>query len=646
MDDALPLPPLLEVPRERLRDVVNGARIEWIEPDGRGGFAAGTALGANTRREHGLVVVARKPPADRCVLLSRFAETLVAADGTRTELDVSFYPDAVFPAGHEYLEGFALDPWPVWRYRVGDSELVKELFHSRRTRVLVIRWRLRGEPAVLELRPLFAGRPVDSLARADAAMRAEAEASERLVAYQPWDDVPPVILSFGEGVWQQAPVRYHRATYPREAEAGRPDREDLFAPGVLRMPLDGHAPASIACGTVPARVSRADQWMREELRRREAVASAGRRLAPGDAQLSTLAAHLALAGDAFVVERGAGATILAGYPWLLDRGRDAGIALPGLCIELQRFDDARAVLETLAAHMRDGLVPARFPHTGGHVPDDHYASPDASLWFVRAVAALHEAGGDARGLWPAAREVLRAYEAGTSFGIGLGADGLLRHRVTDEEAGVRPGRGVEVNALWFDTLLAAAALPFATDAAHLRDRADRCRGAFGAFWFAEGGYAGDGLDTDGRLDTTLRAGQLMAAALPHAPLGPERIRGIVNAVERELLVPGGVRAIAPRHARGEPGPGRPGPPAVAETWRTGPFVAAYLRAHGSDRAARTHARSLLLRIEPLLARATLGHLPEAAAAASPHEPAGAPASSAAAGALLEALALVGRTRER
>ena len=657
MDTLLALPPLLPVPREALRDVERGAALEWIESDGAGGWAAGTAIGANTRRRHGLLVVARRPPADRVVLLSRIEEAVVLEDGTRFELSVNFYPDTVHPTGHEMLEGFALDPWPVWRYRMGDVELTKELFRARAARATVLRYRLEGATgAVLEARPLFAGRPFDELAPERAEMRPGAEASERIVAYQPYDELPSVILSFADGRWSDEGVWYYRTSYPRDREEGQDGTEDLYSPGLLRMTLEPERAAVLACGIAPARVARASVWASGELQRREVVALAGRRVAEDEA-VSEIAARLALAADAFVIDRRYGARILATQPGGMQGSRDALIALHGIGIVLGRVDLALAVLRLLADHLRNGLIPVRLPDDGGRIPDDHYASVDTSLWFVEGVAAVHEAGGDAGDLWPAVREILAAYQAGTSFGIRLDQDGLVRHgagnhgltwmdgTASSAPAAPRNGKAVEVNALWFNALERAAALPWAEEPARLRELAARCATAFGAFWYERGGYLYDTIDPLGRPDVTLRPNQVFAAALPFSPLDRVRARSMLRVIERELLLPCGLRTLPPSHPayRGhlEKNAGDEARASgAAWPWLLGPFARAWLHVHDEDRAARTRVRELFFRLASHLTDHGLGSLSECCAGAPPHAPGGAPAHAAAVGEALRMAAML------
>ncbi|HEX6938467.1 MAG TPA: amylo-alpha-1,6-glucosidase [Longimicrobiales bacterium] len=649
----------------RLRDFASASRLEWIETDGRGGYASSTATGTNTRRYHGLLVVARRPPTDRIVLLSRLEETLVTPRGERHDLAANVYPGVVHPQGYRFLDEFRLDPWPVWRYRIGPLTLTRTLFVARAAGATVLRYRLEGGGARLELRPLVAGRDFHALGAANDAIAREVEAAAGCVAYRPYPDVPPLVLSFRHGEWQDAGDWYYATIYPRETERGLDDREDLYCPGVLAVELRPGEDWTLVCGTAALPVERAGEWQAAERRRRADLAARGSRIAAADPVFAELGARLALAGDAFVVARGGGSTILAGYPWFADWGRDAMVSLPGLCLALGRTAEARAVLRTFAAHIRDGLIPNRFPDYGGDVPLDHYNAADAPLWFVEAVGALADAGADVRDLWAAVRAILDGYRAGTHFGIGLQPDGLVRHGVEDVQltwmdakvdgwvVTPRDGRAVEINALWFNALCRAAALARAMgeDAAAYAALAGRARDAFAVFWFAEGRYLYDRIQDDGRPDPSLRPNQLFALSLPHSPLSAEQGAGVVEAVERSLLVPLGVRTLAPDDPayRGSYGGSRRERDeayhqGTAWPWLLGPFASAYLRVHGNGAAARDRVRSLLVPVASHLGEYGLGQIAEVVSGDPPFVPGGCFAQAWSVGEALRVLSVVGGAR--
>jgi predicted glycogen debranching enzyme len=637
------LPPPILVPLERVRDFQAGSRLEWLEPDGRGGYASGTVAGANTRRYHGILVVARRPPTDRILLLSRLEETLVTADGAFYELAANHYPGAIHPHGYRYLEGFRLDPWPIWRYRLGGLVLIRELFVARGPGATILRYRIEGGDARLEIRPLVAGRDFHALVMENDVVARSAAAEPGLVVYQPYPGIPPLFLSHGGGEWHHDRRWYRQTIYPREAERGLDDREDLYNPGVLSAHLSAGDEWILACATAPIAVGEVAGWAEEEVARRERAAESGRRLGGEDPILIDLGARLGLAADTFVVRREGEESILAGYPWFADWGRDAMISIPGICLVTGRGDTAAGVLRAFATHLRDGLIPNHFPDSGGEVPDDHYNAADASLWFVEAVAALGEAGGDVREFWPAVQEILRAYREGTRFGIGMDGDGLIRHgaagvQLTWMDARVdgwvvtpRAGKAVEINALWYNALERAAILaPGAgADAAPYKELARRVRDAFSIFHYKQGGYLYDRIDPAGVPDPALRPNQIFAVSLPNSPIGDREAAGVIRAVEQELLVPLGIRTLAP-DATGYKGRCEGGRherdsayhSGTAWPWLLGPFITGYLRVHGKGEDSRRRMREILEPVRTHLLEEGLGQISEVVAGDPPHRPGG------------------------
>jgi len=657
------LPPPLVIPPARLHDLADGAALEWLEADGRGGFASGTAVGANTRRYHGVLVVARRPPTDRIVLLSRLEEVVITAAGERYELATNYYPGVVHPTGHRWLASFRLDPWPVWEYRLGSLTLTKALFAARDAGAVVVIYQVSGGEAQLELRPLVAGRGYHALVQANEHVAQAAEVEPGRITYRPYPLIPPLVLSHDGGDWHADPRWYYRTLYPRETERGLDDAEDLFQPGVLRVLLAPDRPWRLVCATRPAQPGRVEEWAAEERRRRAAAAERGRQLGGDDDALATLGARLALAAEAFLVQRDDARSIIAGYPWFADWGRDAMISIPGLCLALGRIDDAEAVLRAFAAHQRDGLIPNRFPDDGGEIPADHYNAADASLWFVEAVAALNEAGGDTRPFRQAVHTILHAYRTGTRYGIRLEPDGLVRQgeegvqltwmdgKVDGWVVTPRAGRAVEINALWYNALVRATGLArvWGDDPREYGDLARRARSAFRVFWNPEARCLFDVIGDDGRPDPSLRPNQLFAVSLPHSPLTREQMRGVVDAVARDLLVPLGVRTLAPS-APGYigiyRGPQRERDAAyhsgTAWPWLLGPFAAAYLRVHGLRPSTRERVRALLQPVMDHITEYGLGHIAEVVGGDPPHAPGGCFAQAWSCAEVLRILAMIRR----
>jgi len=651
------LPPAIIVPLERARELQSTSRLEWLEPDGRGGYASSTVSGCNTRRYHGLLVIARRPPTDRVVLLSRIEEVLVTPEGAHYHLATNHYPGLIYPQGYRYLEEFRLDPWPVWRYRLNTLVLTRELFMAKEPGVLVLRYRLEGGAAALELRPLIAGRDFHALVTENDEVSPTATMEEGVVSYKPYPSIPTLFITHEGGEWHHDGHWYRETCYRQEAERGLADREDLYSPGFLRAPLEDDEAWTMILATERSAIEEVPRWRSDELRRRSKIAIRGRDLTGGDPFLGELGARLALAADAFVVTRGEGESIIAGYPWFADWGRDTMISLPGLCLVTGEKEIAASIIRTFTSEIRDGLIPNRFPDDGGPIPDDHYNSVDASLWLIEAVAALADTvqGEDdpvdtthvaeyVAEFWPALLEVVEAYQRGTRFGIRMDeGDALIEHgepgmqltwmdaRVGDWVVTPRDGKGVEINALWYNALerIAGLAPILGEDPEPYQELARRVRDSFGVFHYRQGGYLYDRITPEGEPDPSLRPNQLLAVSLPHSPVGKGVASSLLRVVERELLVPLGVRTLGvddPRY-RGRFEGGRRERDAAyhsgtAWPWLLGPFISAYLRIHGTSEESRREIQRILEPLRAHLLEYGLGQVTEVVAGDPPHRPGG------------------------
>ena len=617
---------------------------EWLEADGLGGFASGTPAGIRTRRYHALLLAAMRPPGERWVLVNG-CETVVETPAGRWPLSAQRYaPDVTHPDGFTHLEAFAPEPWPRWRHRLPDGTALEQQLVARHGEpVVALAWKLlaprRG--VTLRLRPLLSGRDPHALHHENPAFRFGRVVDGPLHGWRPYDGVPAVV-AVANGEWSDAPCWYRNFQYDAERERGLDFLEDLASPGEYRFDLSaGEAAWVIAADTPAARATLAHAAapaLARELRRRER------------ARRARFATPLHRAADAYLVERGRGRTVIAGYPWFGDWGRDTFVALRGLCLATRRLDDARAILATWAEAVADGLLPNRFADAGG-APE--YNSVDAPLWFVVACgawrAAMARAGrrlprGVDAALRGASEAILAGFARGTRFGIRADADGLLAAgvpgvqltwmdaKVGDRVVTPRAGKPVEVQALWFNALRAAA-----DGSPHWGEMAARVRASFAArFWDPSRGHLHDVVDVDhvpGRVDSALRPNQLFAVGgLPQPLLEGEPAARVVEACERALWTPLGPRSLAP----GEPGyaPRYAGGPAERDAayhqgtvwpWLAGAFVEAWLRTHGGSPEARRQARQRF--VAPLLRHldeAGLGHVSEIADAEPPHAPRGAP----------------------
>ena len=580
----------------------------------------------------------------RHVLVSRLEE-VIEAEGKAVELGCNFYRGTVHPTGHRYLSSFRLDPFPVSTYWVGERGLEKAVFMVHGEDTVVVRYTLFAGPGCfLQVRPFLAFRDYHSLTHRNDVLDRRVGRRDGTASVRPYGDLP--MLHFhhdarellAQGDW------WMRHQYPREAERGFDCEEDLFSPFALRFELSTGSSVFVVASLDRSSRPDAAALERAERRRRREVVDAVRRRAPG------LDERLALAADAFVVDRfGAGSTVIAGYPWFTDWGRDTMVSLPGLCLATGRLAEARDILQTFARSIDRGMIPNVFPD-GGQAPE--YNNVDGTLWFVRACGQYVAASGDldsARNLFlPALRDVIRHHRAGTRYGIRVDADGLLRAgaesipltwmdaKIGGRAITPRAGKPVEVQALWIDALDTTADLARQLgDDVGVRECLELSRAARASFarrfWFAEGGFLYDVVDDpDGHDDSTLRPNQILAVSLPRQPILDEgRSRAVVSVVTRELLTPYGLRTLSRgdrRYAAHYGGDARARDGAYHQgtvwPWLIGPYVSAYLRAYGRSTAAVAHARASVEGLLRFFASDGLGQIPELFDAEEPQRPGG------------------------
>lgn len=619
---------------------------EWLEPDGLGGFASGTVSGVRSRRYHALLLTAVTPPTGRFVLVNGL-DAFVETPAGRFALSGQRYAgDVVHPDGPLRVESFRAGPWPCWSYTLPDQTRVEqEVFVTHERPQVVVSWRLRGPAASaarLEVKPFLSGRDYHSLHHENAAFdfQPAVTGDGARVAWRPYPGLPGVVAR-SNGRYAHEPLWYRSFLYAEEQGRGLDCIEDLAAPGsfhfdlaageaVLVLATDAHAVSPEAQGDALALA----RTLREKESRRRA----------------RFASPLERAADGYLVRRGEGRTIVAGYPWFTDWGRDTFIALRGLCFATGRYDDARSILGEWASAVSQGMLPNRFPD-GAEPPE--YNSVDASLWYVVAVHELLEAAAAGRArvgrrdrerLVAAVAAILEGHRRGTRHGIRVDADGLLAAgepgvqltwmdaKIGERVITPRIGKPVEIQALWLNAVRVGAQLGVASS-----EEWERGRGAFlDRFWSDARGYLADVVDVDhqpGRLDARFRPNQVLAiGGLPFPLLEGERARQVVDAVEARLSTPLGLRSLAP----GEPGYRPRYEGGVVERdeayhegtvwpWLVGPFVEAWLRVRGGTAGAAREARERF--VAPLrehLAEAGLGHVSEVADADAPHRPGGCP----------------------
>jgi predicted glycogen debranching enzyme len=615
---------------------------EWIEADGLGGFASGTVSGIRTRRYHASLLTATTPPAGRMALVNGFDAWVETPGGTFAISSQRYNPDLVHPDGASRVESFEYEPWPRWRYKI-DSDIVieQELFVPKGESAVFISWKVvspNDDNLKLKVRPLLSGRDFHSTHHENSSFRFEAEQNGECVTFRSYDGVPAVV-AYSNGHYAHDPTWYRNFLYSEELARGLDAIEDLGSPGVfefsisrkpavLMLAAEGHAITDIE--SIEARHA---QIRSIEQARRQYFSS-----------------PLERAADAYLVKRSKGKTLIAGYPWFGDWGRDTFIALRGLCIATGRLEDARDILLQWAGAVSQGMLPNRFPDQG---EQPEFNSVDASLWYIIAVNDYLLAAEKqptltddchTEKLRAAVEAILAGYNEGTRFGIRTDRDGLLSAgergqqltwmdaRVDGREITPRIGKPVEIQALWLNALAIGAKFSERWEALFEKGHA-----AFQSkFWNEHAGYLADVIDCDhqsGVIDLTFRPNQILAVGgLPLTLLSKEKARRVVDAVEMRLLTPVGLRSLGP----GEPGyaPHYQGDSRSRDSvyhqgtvwpWLIGPFVEAWVRVHGANAAARRKARARFL--PPLYEHfnhAGLGHVSEICDAEPPHTPRGCP----------------------
>jgi len=563
----------MRIPANLCQDYERSSRLEWLETNGTGAFAMGTVSGANSRRYHGYLVVG-SGGGERQVWLAKVDEEL-----NGEALGANQFPGCVHPTGYRHLVDFSLDPFPMWTYWVDGVLLRKTLFLVPGRPIAVVHY-AASAACELAVRPFIAGRGYHQLG----AGRPEG-----------------LHLHAWHGEFAADPGWWRNFEYSIEQDRGFAFREDLYTPGRYLYQISADQPVALVATVEPHLVLDIENWRAGRCRHgRDAAADFHAQRADGKP------------------------TLIAGYPWFTDWGRDTMIALPGLLIARGELAKARAIIDAFLGHLHQGLIPNRFPDAG-ETPE--YNSVDATLWLIVAIAELQAAGGDSQDLRPAIEEIVAWFRRGTLFGIQVDpSDGLLAAgdrttnltwmdaRVDGRPITPRYGKAVEINALWLNAL------------AYLGDPAlEAATAAFErSFW--NGRYLSDVVGDD-----RLRPNQLFALSLPYLCVSPEQGKAMLEIIESELLTPVGLRTLAPQDPEYR---GRyTGGPAERDSayhqgtvwpWLLGPYLTACLRLR-PDRRAEVEAKVKRWREET--EAGCLGHIAEIYDGDPPHRPVGAPAQA-------------------
>ncbi|MBN1553938.1 MAG: glycogen debranching enzyme family protein [Phycisphaerae bacterium] len=618
--------------------------MEWLRANRLGAYSSSTVIGCNTRRYHGLLVAANLPPVGRIMALSTVMEQLVIR-GRTYDLATNEFVGTFSPAGYANLTEFQDGPDACFVYTLGGTTLIKRVILSDDANAVAVHYELDGPADELILRPFVALRDFHALRSASAQEMVVAPRKDGGVTVEDkLSGYPGLFLRATHAPFQNEPQWWYRLLYRVDLARGQESNEDIYSPGrfVFQPGETNECTLGASLGEPPKLKYRAVLSRR---RRTQAEVLAPFENAPLPLR------RLAVASDVYIVDRstssGGGASILAGFPWFADWGRDAFIALPGLLLCTRRFELARRVFGTFIDALDEGMIPNCFDD---YTHKAHYNSVDASLWFVIAAERYLRATNDEE-FWndvlaPACRDVLTWYADGTRFGIHADADGLLSAgsretqltwmdaKFNHEAITPRWGKAVEVNALWYCAHRILAQRLETTDraaAGAFAEQARRIGEAFVAvFWNRHFEWLHDVVNEDGT-DASLRPNQIFAASLPYSPLSLGQQGCILRAIRENLFTPMGLRTLSPRDRRYRQRYGGCGESrerayhqGTVWAWLMGPYIEAHLKVENAAATPKAiaQAEAWLSELDAHLDTAGIGQISEIFDGSAPHEPHG------------------------
>jgi len=620
-----------------------GIKREWVIGNGLGGYASSTVIGAGTRTYHGLLVAAPENSPGRLLLLSSLDEE-ISIDEEVYRLATHKYPDNIGPEGFNYLSEFIHSPFPLWVYQPGDFTVKKKVFmvHGSNTTCILYDVTSRREGALLRICPLVSSRDFNLTARSGylSFFQKARPAGVELASSNGFT------FSLSSNLrYHPDPIWYYNLEYDAEKNRGLNFQEDIFSPGHFESKLEsGTSRFFIAASTgdiSALTLEQADKLYTREANRQNLFALDSRLIEP-------FALKLLKATDHFVVKnRFSGEnTVIAGYHWYSDWGRDAMISLPGLFLIPYRFNEAKSALINFSRYCRRGLIPNTFPAFGG---DPVYNTVDASLWFIHALDRYFEYTKDflfLSDIWDTVGDIIDNYCNGTDFGIGMDSDYLIRQgpQLTWMDAKVgewavtpRAGKACEINALWYNALKTASYMGtlLGEDISSYETLAAGVASNFeNSFWNPETNCLFDLIYPDEAenqvKDPAIRPNQIFAVSLPYTMLSPEKEKAIVDRVEKDLLTPFGLKTLSSDHPlyKGQ----YRGDALTRDTayhngtvwpWLLGAYVKAYLKIHDHSNSSLENMRALLEGFDTHLEIAGIGTISEVFDGDSPHSPGGA-----------------------
>ncbi len=633
---------MLQKDKTILADFPEAIRHEWIETNGLGGWSSSSIIGCHTRRYHGLLVAATKPPAERMNLLSKLDETIVTNSSVgpvHYELGTNLYPNnTTHPNGNNYLQLFSKELFPQWNYRADHVRLSKTIamVQNKNTTLVLYKVEEAAAPFTLELRPFIAARGYHSLQHEGPQLQWNAEFANDVFHTIP-DGETDLFIKIPGATYQHEPAWFNRFQFSVEQYRGLDFEEDLLSHGVFSVHLQKGDVLGVIISTADPEDNDAAMLFQEEKKRKLSLLNNN---------TDDVIKQLLLAADQFIVKRGDDLkTIIAGFHWFTDWGRDTMIALPGLCLSTGRYGDAKKILSAFAQSVSMGMLPNRF-QDNNEPPE--YNNVDGTLWYFIAIHKYLVATADEEfvlaELLPVLKEMIDWHFKGTRYNIHVTDDGLLYAgekgqqltwmdaRIGDWVVTPRMGKPVEVQALWYNALRIFADLlrknKQEEDAALVELSAEKAKQSFEAtFWNKQAGYLYDVIDEEGNPDPSLRPNQLFAISLPFPLLEGEKAKAVLDIVSSELYTPVGLRSLPPRDERyvgvygGSPlkrdGSYHQG---TVWSWLLGPYADAINKIDNKN--AKEHIKKIIHSYAYHLNEGCIGSVSEIFDADAPHTPRG------------------------
>ena len=632
-------------PRETCSDYYYATQKEWIETNGIGGFASSTIIGANVRRYHGLLIASLKPPTHRFVLLSKLEEN-ISINGKTFEFSTNQYPFIIHPEGHKNIERFEYDIYPRFIYAFNNTLIEKSVLMLHGENSTIIRYRIlkSDHPVTLTVRPLCAFRDYHSLSLENSALNHNIREEANGFSIHPYLDLPPMRLICDKGQIDPKFFWYKNAEYRKEHERGLEFTEDLFSPALLTVQLLEKESLCILAttddNTMKTQPQSLDTLFEKEIRRRI-------ELVQNMPLKDPLARSLALAADSFIVKKKDGThTVIAGYHWFSDWGRDTMISLTGLTLSCGKFDVAKSILRTFSNYISEGMLPNRFPDLD-ETPE--YNNADGTLWYFVAIYNYFRYTQDAafikNELYGKLKEIIDWHLRGTRYNIKMDEDGLLYAghegvqltwmdaKIGDWVVTPRTGKPVEINALWFNALCImrelAKTLKEPKDAGAYALLAERTKNSFNRqFWDEEKQCLYDVVNGSEK-NHEIRPNQIFAVSLPFEIIDSDKQKAVVRLVEKELLTNYGLRSLAknsdhfigtyagdPYHRDAAYHQG------TVWAWLIGPYLEAYLKVHEFSADSMTYCEKILRQFDQQLTDGGIGTVSEIFDGDEPHLPKG------------------------